>query len=106
MGTNLADFIIESNRVLKKDGILKIAEVRSRFGQKETVGLKRFIRGITQLGFYFNKKQADNKMSLDPKTNPNSHFLLLEFKKVKSIDKSTESIDKLLKLEACLYKNR
>jgi hypothetical protein len=31
MGTNLADFIRESHRVLKPKGILKIAEVRSRF---------------------------------------------------------------------------
>ena len=30
MGTNLADFIREAHRVLKDDGILKIAEVRSR----------------------------------------------------------------------------
>ena len=40
MGTNLADFILEANRILKQNGHLKIAEVRSRFGAKETVGLK------------------------------------------------------------------
>ena len=53
MGTNLAQFLLEANRILKKDsGMLKIAEVRSRFGAKETVGLKRFIRGVQGLGFY------------------------------------------------------
>jgi len=31
MGTNIADFIREAHRVLTSDGVLKIAEVRSRF---------------------------------------------------------------------------
>ena len=31
MGTNFPAFIIEANRVLKKDGVLFIAEVLSRF---------------------------------------------------------------------------
>ena len=31
MGTNLRDYIKEANRVLKDGGVLKIAEVESRF---------------------------------------------------------------------------
>lgn len=36
MGTNIADFIREAHRVLRPDGILKIAEVRSRFESSMT----------------------------------------------------------------------
>jgi len=31
MGTNIGEFLKEANRLLKPNGILKIAEVRSRF---------------------------------------------------------------------------
>merc|ERR1712178_668872 len=81
MGTNLHEFLLEANRILKKDGILNIAEVRSRFGAKETVGLKKFIRGVQSLGFYFNKKNVENNLALDHRNSPNTHFVLLEFKK-------------------------
>ena len=48
-----------------------------------------------------------NKLALDVKNNPNSHFLVLEFKKVKSFGKEpSESTKNLLKLEGCVYKKR
>jgi ribosomal RNA-processing protein 8 len=109
MGTNLHEFLLEANRILKKDGMLKIAEVRSRFGAKETIGLKKFIRGVQALGFYFNKKNSENSLALDHKNSPNTHFVLMEFKKIKSVDARSckeESVKNLLKLEACIYKKR
>merc|ERR1712157_606074 len=81
MGTNLYEFIAEANR------ILKIAEVRSRFGNKEKSGVAKFIKGVASVGFYFNKKSEINKVALDPENNPNSHFLFLEFKKIKCVDR-------------------
>ena len=88
MGTNLYEFIAEANRILKIGGFLKIAEVRSRFGNKEKSGVAKFIKGVASVGFYFNKKSEINKIALDPENNPNSHFLFLEFKKIKCVDRT------------------
>ncbi|KAI4815381.1 hypothetical protein KUCAC02_005528 [Chaenocephalus aceratus] len=46
MGTNLADFLAEANRVLKIGGVLKIAEVASRFEN-----VRNFVTGLASLGF-------------------------------------------------------
>jgi len=46
MGTNLADFICEANRITKTGGILLIAEVLSRFEK-----LSDFIRKMGKLGY-------------------------------------------------------
>ncbi|KAI3354112.1 hypothetical protein L3Q82_018663, partial [Scortum barcoo] len=46
MGTNLADFLAEANRVLKMGGFLKIAEVASRFEN-----VRSFITALAGLGF-------------------------------------------------------
>ncbi|XP_073940921.1 ribosomal RNA-processing protein 8 isoform X2 [Castor canadensis] len=46
MGTNIRDFLQEANRVLKPGGLLKLAEVSSRFGDVRT-----FLRAVTKLGF-------------------------------------------------------
>jgi ribosomal RNA-processing protein 8 len=45
MGTNLSEFILESNRILKSKGILKIAEVKSRLDELE------FIKETSKFGF-------------------------------------------------------
>jgi ribosomal RNA-processing protein 8 len=46
MGTNLSEFIVESNRILKLDGLLKIAEVKSRVADE-----KQFVNAICSAGF-------------------------------------------------------
>lgn len=51
MGTNLKDFFLEANRVLKIGGNLKIAEVKSRF--ENVIG---FITGIEKCGFSLQNK--------------------------------------------------
>jgi len=51
MGTNIGEFLREAHRILKSGGIIKIAEVRSRFeGEKE--GIKKFIRTLKKAGIY------------------------------------------------------
>lgn len=91
MGTNLADFIREAHRVLKKkDGILKIAEVRSRFESKKDE-LEDFIAVLDKLGFTCIRQDRKNKM-----------FVMLELKPHgKKPDKKLEYTAK-----ACIYKRR
>jgi len=87
MGTNLVDFIREANRILKQDGILKIAEVESRCND-----LKQFIRDLGKCGFNLIDKNVDHKV-----------FFLLDFKKV-GIPRVSDAFP--LSLEPCYYKKR
>lgn len=48
MGTNVADFIKEAWRILKPNGKLLIAEVKSRF---ETTSISTFEKSVCKLGF-------------------------------------------------------
>jgi ubiquinone/menaquinone biosynthesis C-methylase UbiE len=115
MGTNLADFIREAHRVLKDDGRVKIAEVRSRIeyshGRKgkqdnknkdasssndtekeKTEGtLEEFTGVLEKLGFKSVRTDRTNTM-----------FLLLELKK------NGKKPDKKLEFSAkpCIYKRR
>ncbi|XP_076249294.1 uncharacterized protein LOC143188752 isoform X3 [Calliopsis andreniformis] len=89
MGTNLKDYIIEANRVLKKDGILKIAEVESRFEQIED-----FIKVLSEYGFKNTWKDLSNNL-----------FYFLDFKKVKDIGNKKAKLSPIT-LKPCLYKKR
>lgn len=106
MGTNLADFIREAHRVLKDDGKVKIAEVRSRIeyshskksskgNEKDTTKnagtLSEFVDVLKELGFKCTKKDLSNKM-----------FLVLE------LEKTGKRPDKKLTFSAkpCIYKRR
>ena len=106
MGTNLADFIREAHRVLKDDGRVKIAEVRSRIEyshsktsskghetdtSKKGGTLTEFLDVLKALGFQCTKKDLSNKM-----------FLLLE------LEKTGKAPDPKLAFSAkpCIYKRR
>jgi ribosomal RNA-processing protein 8 len=107
MGTNLADFIREAHRVLKDNGRVKIAEVRSRIEysysskgkQKQDGGntdslsgtLEEFVQVLTKLGFECSRTDRSNKM-----------FLFLELKKNGKVP------NKKLEFSAkpCIYKRR
>lgn len=93
MGTNLADFIRESHRVLKPKGILKIAEVRSRFESNSgsDVELNDLLKALDKLGFECINIDRSNKM-----------FFLLE------LQKNGKTPDKKLEFTAkpCIYKRR
>lgn len=110
MGTNIADFIREAHRVLRSDGILKIAEVRSRFesastsegGTGKTNGkhsdkktndslLNEFLSVMLKLGFKCTQKDRNNKM-----------FILLEFEKTGR----KPSKDANFTAKPCIYKRR
>ncbi|XP_056296830.1 ribosomal RNA-processing protein 8 [Pseudoliparis swirei] len=88
MGTNLADFLAEANRVLKKGGVLKIAEVASRFEN-----VRNFISALAGLGFKL--------VNQDTKS---THFYSFELLKTGD---TPENIKKFgLQLRPCLYKKR
>ncbi|XP_078489775.1 ribosomal RNA-processing protein 8 [Ciona intestinalis] len=91
MGTNLVQFLIEANRVLKTSGVMKIAEVASRF-----TGLKPFIGDLKKLGFDLHKKNTSN-----------THFYMFDFIKTKTTSPNVAA-DELrgLKLKPCSYKKR
>lgn len=109
MGTNIADFIREAHRVLKDspDGILKIAEVRSRFetktsssennqneGDEESSTFQTFLNNMSELGFTMQHIDRSNKM-----------FFIMDFVKNK---KSKKKPNKTLSfsLPPCIYKRR
>jgi ribosomal RNA-processing protein 8 len=106
MGTNLADFIREAHRVLKDDGTVKIAEVRSRIEyshakssskghehdtSKKGGTLTEFLDVLKSLGFKCTKTDVSNKM-----------FLMLD------LEKTGKAPDKKLAFSAkpCIYKRR
>ncbi|KNZ51458.1 hypothetical protein VP01_3947g1 [Puccinia sorghi] len=110
MSTNWVGFLLEARRILKLHGILRIAEVTSRFKD-----LSRFIQFVTSLGFSLSSKPVYN--SIHPSDESNSHFILFKFTKTnlppsetrKLIDAKTKQAliqtgPELLK--PCIYKRR
>lgn len=87
MGTNWKDYVKEAHRLLKFDGLLKIAEIESRIEN-----LHHFVKNIEKFGFSLVNKNLSHKM-----------FVFLNFKKVKS-KKSFKVPD--ITLKPCLYKKR
>ncbi|XP_050985030.1 ribosomal RNA-processing protein 8 [Labeo rohita] len=88
MGTNLGDFLAEANRVLVMGGVLKIAEVASRFENERS-----FIGALSSLGFKLVHKDTEN-----------SHFHSFEFIKTGKAPGNVKKIG--LQLRPCLYKKR
>ncbi|XP_064608821.1 ribosomal RNA-processing protein 8-like isoform X2 [Liolophura sinensis] len=86
MGTNLVDYLTEANRILKTGGILKIAEVSSRFDS-----LPQFIDSLKKLGFSSINQNTPSRM-----------FVLLDFKKVSH----PQTTALALSLKPCVYKRR
>ncbi|XP_059786982.1 ribosomal RNA-processing protein 8 isoform X3 [Balaenoptera ricei] len=60
MGTNIRDFLEEANRVLKPGGLLKVAEVSSRFEDVRT-----FLGAVTKLGFKVISKEREASAGLE-----------------------------------------
>ncbi|XP_058401825.1 ribosomal RNA-processing protein 8 [Diceros bicornis minor] len=90
MGTNIRDFLEEANRVLKPGGLLKVAEVSSRFEDVRT-----FLGAVTKLGFKVISKDLTN-----------SHFFLFDFQKTGPPRVGPRAQLSGLKLQPCLYKRR
>lgn len=100
MGTNIGEFLREANRILKVGGHLKIAEVRSRFQdkneenmkEKEKEGFKKFLSVLKDSGFKIIHKDFSNTM-----------FLLLEGVKM---ERELGDLDETYSIKPCLYKKR
>jgi ubiquinone/menaquinone biosynthesis C-methylase UbiE len=86
MGTNYLEFIMEANRILKVGGILKIAEIESRF-----VDIDLFTKTLEKSGFQMAGKNLE-KM-----------FYFFDFKKKKD---AKGKVVKNELLKPCLYKKR
>lgn len=89
MGTNLVDFLLEANRVLKVGGVLKIAEVSSRFEN-----VNEFINTVKKCGFKLEVQDLKHKL-----------FYFFNFKKDRTVIKGSSKI-KPYSLKPCLYKKR
>ncbi|XP_060835315.1 uncharacterized protein LOC132918198 [Rhopalosiphum padi] len=91
MGTNLQSFIKEANRVLKTGGLMKIAEVESRFDNINT-----FIDSLAKYGF--EKTKVDQTIEM---------FVFMDFKKTQDISKTAlKKKLPVLELKPCIYKKR
>ncbi|CAH0552615.1 unnamed protein product [Brassicogethes aeneus] len=88
MGTNLHEYLLEANRVLKVGGFLKIAEVESRFDDVDM-----FIKGVETFGFKKNWKDLSHNL-----------FYFLDFKKANAINNKKKL--PALSLQPCIYKKR
>ncbi|XP_020293029.1 ribosomal RNA-processing protein 8 [Pseudomyrmex gracilis] len=89
MGTNLNDYILEANRVLKKNGVLKIAEVESRFYK-----VRDFIRALDKYGFKNTWKDLSHNL-----------FYFMDFTKERDITMRRQNLPEI-NLKSCLYKKR
>lgn len=89
MGTNLKDFFIEANRILKLGGQLKIAEVSSRFQD-----VKIFIDFVQKCGFELINKDLSHDL-----------FYFINFKKIHDVNSFNKKIPDY-SLKPCLYKRR
>lgn len=94
MATNIKDLILEANRILKRKGILLIAEVTSRFEEEK---IETFEEKMKSFGFDLVEKEF---------LPPNKFFVLFVFAKKKDIIKKANVILPDVKLKACLYKPR
>jgi len=89
MGTNYQDFVREAYRILKKTGILKVAEVRSRF-----TNVEEFVTMMMELGFQLSNQEE-----------PNDFFILFDFQKTKRKPKKKTKTPSTC-LAPCMYKKR
>ncbi|XP_005182147.2 ribosomal RNA-processing protein 8 [Musca domestica] len=88
MGTNLKDYLLEANRVLKMDGLMYVAEIQSRFDN-----VKDFVRKIDSFGFTLLNQDVGQKV-----------FYFFQFKKVRNVGKVANV--PALQLKPCLYRKR
>jgi ribosomal RNA-processing protein 8 len=91
MGTTIREYVMEAHRVLKPRGVLKVAEVKSRFETESLGGIDGFVEAMHKLGFDCKQRDEKNKM-----------FVLFEFAKSNRKPQSGVSIE----FKACEYKRR
>jgi len=89
MGTNLKEYLMEAHRVLKISGMLKIAEVESRFDNVDS-----FIKEVKSFGFTKIGKDLSHEL-----------FCFLDFVKKEANIKQKKKLPDV-NLNPCLYKKR
>ncbi|KAG7381319.1 25S rRNA (adenine645-N1)-methyltransferase [Phytophthora pseudosyringae] len=91
MGTSVREYVREVHRVLKPGGVLKVAEVKSRFESESLGGIEGFAQTLRHMGFDCKHKDERNKM-----------FVLFEFVKSPRKPQNVGPIE----FKACEYKRR
>ncbi|XP_044005516.1 ribosomal RNA-processing protein 8-like [Aphidius gifuensis] len=89
IGKNLADYLLEAKCVLKQDGILKIADVVSRFEN-----IKEFVKSLDKYGFQNTYQDLSNNL-----------FYFMDFKKIEDVNRRNKNLPQIY-LKTCLYKRR
>lgn len=88
MGSNYVDFLREARRVLKPRGLLRVAEVKSRYADVEA-----WLQMMSSaLGFELLERDESN-----------THFVTFEFRKAAM---PAQPADASVPLKPCLYKRR
>lgn len=90
MGTNIKDFLCEAYRILKMDGILRLAELESRFHGEE----KAFVTKVHKYGFKMRWQNTQDKF-----------FVFYDFIKIKEQQRVKKGLPAIV-LKPCLYKKR
>ena len=98
MGVNYVEFLREAHRTLRLGGVLKIAEVESRFIHGSDVasrgaGIQAFTRTLKMLGFKRTKIDSSHEF-----------FVVFEF--VKEATSPRSGVCNVFELKACRYKKR
>lgn len=89
MSTNLKDFFLEANRILKLNGFIKIAEVSSRFEK-----VNQFVDFVQKCGFELVSKDLSENL-----------FYFFSFKKTHDVNSFNKKLPNY-SLKPCLYKKR
>ena len=102
MGSNFLDFVREANRVLRRDGILRVAEVTSRIDDMDA-----FCEAICGCGFELTDRVDTNKVFVDlqfRKSNAGSGKAKGKNKGKKQVAAAPADLAPVLK--PCIYKRR
>lgn len=92
MGTNLADFVNEGIRILKPNGLVWIAEIKSRFEKDDYAS---FVENLKNMGLYHRTTDDSNKM-----------FVKFEFVKLSHKLANAKNKNPEILLKPCIYKRR
>jgi len=90
MGTNLTEFLLETNRLLRVGGQLRIAEVASRFESVDD-----FVEAMKAYGFSFISQDLSHQ-----------YFYLFSMKKAATVTRKQRKELPEVTLKPCLYKRR